>query len=54
MMEIYTVLWTIAVFFKEMKQPLRLGRCQSRDFYAQIARVPVLYHLHFSRLPAAR
>jgi hypothetical protein len=39
MMEIYTVRWTIEVFFKEMKQHLRLGRCQSRDFDAQIAHV---------------
>ncbi len=39
MMEIYATRWTIEVFFKEMKQQLRLGQCQSRDFDAQIAHV---------------
>ena len=39
MMEIYATRWTIEVFFKEMKQHLRLGQCQSRDFDAQIAHV---------------
>ena len=39
MMAFYTVRWTIEGFFKEMKQPLRLGRSQSRDFDAQIAHV---------------
>ena len=39
MMEIYATRWTIAVFFQEMKQQLRLGPCQSRDFDAQIAHV---------------
>ena len=39
MMEIYTTRWTMEVFFKEMKQLLRLGPCQSRDFDAQIAHV---------------
>jgi hypothetical protein len=29
--------WTIEVFFKESKQLLGLGRCQSNDFDAQIA-----------------
>ena len=38
-MEIYATRWTIEVFFKEMKQHLRLGQCQSRDFDAQIAHV---------------
>ena len=41
MMEIYATRWTIEVFFKEMKQHLRLGRCQSRDFDAQIAHVTI-------------
>ena len=35
--EIYTTRWTIEVFFKECKQYLRLGKCESRDFDAQIA-----------------
>ncbi len=39
MMEVYATRWTIEVFFKEMKQQLRLGQCQSRDFDAQIAHV---------------
>jgi hypothetical protein len=39
MMEIYATRWTIEVFFKEMKQHIRLGQCQSRDFDAQIAHV---------------
>jgi len=39
MMEIYATRWTIEVFFKEMKQHLRLGQCPSRDFDAQIAHV---------------
>lgn len=40
-MEIYATRWTIEVFFKEMKQQLRLGQCQSRDFDAQIAHVTI-------------
>ncbi len=39
MMEVYATRWTIEVFFKEMKQHLRRGQCQSRDFDAQIAHV---------------
>jgi hypothetical protein len=46
MMEIYCVRWTIEVFFKEVKQHLRLGSCQSRDFDAQIAHVTTCYMLH--------
>ncbi|MDL2308958.1 transposase, partial [Bacteroidales bacterium OttesenSCG-928-C03] len=34
---IYSKRWTIEVFFKECKQYLRLGKCQSQDFDAQIA-----------------
>lgn len=37
MMEIYAIRWSIEVFFKEAKQYLGLGNCQSRDFDAQIA-----------------
>jgi hypothetical protein len=36
-MEIYTIRWTIEVMFKECKQLLNLGDCQSNDFGAQIA-----------------
>jgi hypothetical protein len=35
--EIYATRWSIEVFFKECKQYLRLGKCESRDFDAQIA-----------------
>ena len=37
MIEIYQPRWTIAVFFKDAKQLLDLGKCQSNDFNAQIA-----------------
>ncbi|NBC83674.1 MAG: transposase [Bacteroidetes bacterium] len=37
MIEIYQTRWTVEVFFKEAKQLLGLGRCQSNDFDAQIA-----------------
>lgn len=37
MIEIYQTRWTIEVFFKESKQLLRLGKCQSNDFDAHIA-----------------
>lgn len=45
MMEIYAH-WTIEVFFRETKQYLQLGRCQSRDFDAQIAHVTTTYILY--------
>ena len=34
---IYQIRWTIEVFFKESKQSLQLGKCQSKNFDAQIA-----------------
>ena len=37
LIQIYQIRWTIEVFFKESKQLLGLGRCQSNDFDAQIA-----------------
>jgi hypothetical protein len=37
MIKIYQIRWTIEVFFKESKQLLNLGRCQSNCFDAQIA-----------------
>ena len=37
MIEIYQTRWTIEVFFKESKQLLGLGKCQSNYFDAQIA-----------------
>ncbi len=35
--KIYSIRWSIEVFFKESKQYLGLGKCQSQDFDAQIA-----------------
>lgn len=46
MMEIYSIRWTTEVFFKETKQHLRLGTCQSRDFDAQIAHLTSCYILY--------
>ncbi|MFZ3590044.1 transposase, partial [Bacillus sp. DJP31] len=46
MLEVYSVRWTIEVFFKETKQLLRLGKCQSQNFDAQIAHVTTTYILY--------
>lgn len=46
MMETYCIRWSIEVFFKEAKQHLKLGCCQSRDFDAQIAHVTTSYILY--------
>lgn len=46
MLEVYSVRWSIEVFFKETKQLLRLGKCQSQDFDAQIAHVTTTYILY--------
>lgn len=35
--KIYSTRWSVEVFFKECKQHLGLGKCQSQDFDAQIA-----------------
>jgi hypothetical protein len=35
--QIYSIRWSIEVFFKEGKQHFKLGKCQSRDFDGQIA-----------------
>ncbi len=37
MVKIYQLRWSIEVFFKEGKQLFGLGKCQSKDFDAQIA-----------------
>ena len=42
-MEIYSIRWTIEVFFREAKQQLGLGKCKSRDFDAQIASITYLH-----------
>ena len=39
--EIYQIRWGIEVFFKESKQYLNLGKCQSEDFDAQIAAISI-------------
>jgi hypothetical protein len=41
MMEIYSTRWTVEVMFRELKQHLHLGKCQSRDFDAQIASITI-------------
>lgn len=41
MMEVYSIRWTVEVMFRELKQHLQLGKCQSRDFDAQIASVTI-------------
>ncbi len=35
--KIYSTRWSVEVFFKESKQHLGLGKCQSQDFDAQVA-----------------
>lgn len=40
-MEIYSARWTIEVFFKEAKQLLGLGRCQSTNFDVQVAQTTI-------------
>ena len=47
MIEIYQIRWTIEVFFKESKQLLGLGKCQSNDFDAQVAdaTITMLQHI---------
>jgi len=39
--QIYATRWTIEVYFKEAKQYLGLGKCQSQDFDAQIAHTSI-------------
>jgi IS4 transposase len=40
-MKIYAIRWSIEVFFKEAKQHLGLGKCQSQNFNAQIANTTI-------------
>jgi len=40
-MEIYGSRWTVEVLFRECKQYLQLGDCQSQDFDAQIASITI-------------
>lgn len=46
MIEIYQIRWAIEVFFKETKQLLGLGKCQSNDFDAQIANATITMVQH--------
>jgi predicted nucleic acid-binding Zn finger protein len=46
MIEIYQIRWTIEVFFKESKQLLGLGSCQSNDFDAHIAEITITMVQH--------
>lgn len=45
-MEIYSLRWGIEVLFKECKQHLNLGKCQSNDFDAQIAETSISFMLY--------
>jgi len=47
--ETYSIRWGIEVLFKECKQHLNLGKCQSNDFDAQIAETTLSFML-FSML----
>lgn len=40
-MEVYSIRWTIEVFFKEAKQLLGLGKCQSTNFDVQVAQTTI-------------
>ncbi|NPD87073.1 transposase, partial [Lentimicrobium sp. L6] len=40
--EIYSIRWTIEVFFKEVKQLFKLGTCQSTNFDVQIAQTTII------------
>ena len=46
MLEAYGVRWTIEVMFRECKQYLHLGKCQSQDFDAQIAGATTTFMLY--------
>lgn len=46
LIEIYQIRWTIEVFFKEAKQLLKMGSCQSNDFDAQIADLTITMIQH--------
>ena len=41
LIEIYQIRWSIEVFFKERKQLLGMGKCQSNDFDGQIAEATI-------------
>ena len=51
--KIYSTRWSIEVFFKEGKQHLGLGKCQSQDFDAQIGAI-TLSMLQYNMLSVAK
>jgi IS4 transposase len=51
--KIYSTRWSIEVFFKESKQHLGLGKCQSQDFDAQIGSI-TLSMLQYNMLSVAK
>ncbi len=51
--KIYANRWSIEVFFRESKQYLQLGKCQSQDFDAQIA-ATTLSMLQYNLLAVSR
>jgi hypothetical protein len=51
--KIYSTRWSIEVFFKESKQYLGLGKCQSQDFDAQIAGITISM-LQYNMLSVAK
>ena len=42
LIELYQIRWSIEVFFKDVKQHLKLGSCQSNCFDAQIADITII------------
>ena len=51
--KIYSIRWSVEVFFKESKQYLGLGKCQSQDFDAQIASTTICM-LQYNLLSVAK
>jgi len=43
LMKIYQIRWSVEIFFKDSKQYLGLGKCQSNDFDAQIADTSLIF-----------
>jgi len=44
--KIYNIRWSIEVMFKECKQLLNLGKCQSNDFDAQVADTTICFIMY--------
>ncbi len=45
-LELYTIRWNIKVMFKECKQHLNMGKCQSTTFDAQIASTTLSFAMY--------